>query len=75
MRLMSFFLVCQEVLSSMNLGECEDQIWFKVQAVPLFVMIEVRWFRVPCKMSWPTTRGTRTQFQDHCSRQSVHICC
>jgi hypothetical protein len=30
----------------MDLSECEDQSWFKVQAVPLFGLIAVRCLRV-----------------------------
>jgi hypothetical protein len=30
-----------------NLRECEDQTWFKVQAVPVFRFVNVRCFRVP----------------------------
>jgi hypothetical protein len=36
MRWLSLFLACQHLNSGTNLRECEDQIWFKVQAVPVF---------------------------------------
>jgi hypothetical protein len=30
------FLTCQHLNAGTNLRECEDQSWFKVQAVPVF---------------------------------------
>jgi hypothetical protein len=36
MRWLSLFLACQHLSSGTNLRECEDQSWFKVQAVPVF---------------------------------------
>jgi hypothetical protein len=39
-----------------NLRECEDQSWFKVQAVPVCRLIDVRCFRVP-------------QVEDHLSKE------
>jgi hypothetical protein len=51
---------CQHLSSGTNLRECEDQSWFKVQAVPCFVLIDVRCFRVPS--------GVRVrQVDDHCA--------
>jgi hypothetical protein len=35
MRWLSLFQACQQPNSEMNLRECEDQSWFKVQAVPV----------------------------------------
>jgi hypothetical protein len=46
--------------SGMNLGECEDQCWFKVQAIPVFFLIDVRCFCEHPKMSSHTYEGTRT---------------
>jgi hypothetical protein len=43
-----------------NLRECEDQSWFKVQAVPVF-RFDVRCFRIP-----PRVRVS--QVADHWSR-------
>jgi hypothetical protein len=36
MRWLSLFLACQHLSSGTNLRECEDQSWFKLQAVPVF---------------------------------------
>jgi hypothetical protein len=36
MRWLSLFLTYQHLYSGTNLRECEDQSWFKVQAVPVF---------------------------------------
>jgi hypothetical protein len=36
MRSLSLFLACLHLNSGTNLRECEDQSWFKVQAVPVF---------------------------------------
>jgi hypothetical protein len=36
MRWMNLFLACQHLNSGTNVRECEDQSWFKVQAVPVF---------------------------------------
>jgi hypothetical protein len=36
MRWLSLFVACQHLNSGKNLRECEDQSWFKVQAVPVF---------------------------------------
>jgi hypothetical protein len=36
MRWLSLFLACQHLRTGTNLRECEDQSWFKVQAVPVF---------------------------------------
>jgi hypothetical protein len=36
MRRMNMFLACQRLNSGTNLRECEDQSWFKFQAVPVF---------------------------------------
>jgi hypothetical protein len=36
MRWLSLYLACQHLNSASNLRECEDQSWFKVQAVPVF---------------------------------------
>jgi hypothetical protein len=36
MRWLSLFLARQHLNSETNLRECEDQSWFKVQAVPVF---------------------------------------
>jgi hypothetical protein len=37
MRWLSLFLACQHLNSRTNLRECEDQSWFMVQAVPVFL--------------------------------------
>jgi hypothetical protein len=44
------FLACQHLHSGTNLSECEDQSWFKVQAVPVF-RFEINCVRVPPKKS------------------------
>jgi hypothetical protein len=36
---LSLFLACQRLNSEMNLRECEDQSWFKVQGVLCFVLL------------------------------------
>jgi hypothetical protein len=43
---LSLFLACQHLSLGMNIHECEDQSWFNVQEVPVFV-IDVRCFRIP----------------------------
>jgi hypothetical protein len=43
MRWLSLFLTCQHPNSGTNLRECEDQSWFKAQAVPVF---SFDWYRV-----------------------------
>jgi hypothetical protein len=41
------FLACKHLNLGTNLRECEDQSWFKVQAVPAFRFEYLRCFRVP----------------------------
>jgi hypothetical protein len=53
MRRLSLFLACQHLNSMTDLHECEDQIWFKVQAVPVFRFIDVRCFRYPQGYEYP----------------------
>jgi hypothetical protein len=53
MRWLSLFLACQRLSSGTNLRECEDQSWFKVQAVPVF---RFDW----CKIFSLTPRGSYT---------------
>jgi hypothetical protein len=36
MRRLSLFLACQRLNSGKKLCECQSQIWFKIQAVPVF---------------------------------------
>jgi hypothetical protein len=38
------FLACQHLKLLTNPPECWDQSWFKVQAVPVFILINVRCF-------------------------------
>jgi hypothetical protein len=66
---LSLFLACQHLNSGTNLRECEDQSWFKVQAVPEF-RFDVRLFYVSTGYSYPrlkTTdldyRGIRVRFE------------
>jgi hypothetical protein len=60
MRWLSLFLACQHLNSGTNLRECEDQSWFKVQAVPVF---RSDW----CKMPSVTPRVWAPQVAEHCS--------
>jgi hypothetical protein len=40
-------LACQHLNLETNLCECKDQGWFKVQTVPMFILIDVRCFDTP----------------------------
>jgi hypothetical protein len=43
------FLACQHLSSGTNLRECEDQGWFKVEAVPVFRFDGCQTFSlIPC---------------------------
>jgi hypothetical protein len=63
MRWLSLFLACQHLNSGTNVRECEDQSWFKVQAVPVFVLIDVRCVSVPPKMTLHTSGWRETVFR------------
>jgi hypothetical protein len=52
-----------------NLRECEDQSWFKVQAVPCFVLIDVRCFHVPLRRLRLPSEVHVPQVEDHWSRR------
>jgi hypothetical protein len=61
------FLACQNLNSGKYLDKCEDQSWLKVQAVPVFLSIDVRYFHLPPKTFSRTLGGVRMpQFEDHC---------
>jgi hypothetical protein len=55
MRWLSLFLACQHLNSGTNLRECEDQSWFKVQAVPVF---RFDWYKVFSRAPGWRPRGT-----------------
>jgi hypothetical protein len=41
------FLACQHLNLETNARECEDHSWFKVQAVTVSILINVRCFHIP----------------------------
>jgi hypothetical protein len=63
-RWLSFFLAWH-LNSGTTLSECNDQSWFKVQAVLVF---NFHW----CKIFSRTPAVRVSQVEDHCSWQSVH---
>jgi hypothetical protein len=65
MRWLSLFLACQHLSSGTNLRECEEQSWFKVQAVPV---VRFEWYKIFClrpKMSFSTPGVLEPQVEDH----------
>jgi hypothetical protein len=48
-RWLSLFLACQQHSSGTNAHECEDQSWFKVQAVPAF---SFNWYKTLSPTPW-----------------------
>jgi hypothetical protein len=69
MRWLSLFLACQHLSSGTS---ARIRAGSRSKRFLCFILIDVRCFRLPSKMSSRTPRENVPQVEDNCSRQSVH---